>query len=106
MPIYRASSSNRRSPNLLKRAIERVTIPQLWAHFNLPGRITPLCNLRCPWREERHASFSVYGNGTRWKDHATGESGDSYHFYCRITGLSKSQAFRSFVILSGLENEL
>jgi hypothetical protein len=110
MPIYTSSSGRKRShyssPDLLKRAIERVSIPRLWLHFSLPGRIAGLCNVRCPWREERRPSFSVFARGTRWKDHATGEGGDSYAFYRRITGLSRRGAFRSFVTLAGLADEL
>jgi len=110
MSIYTSVGGRKRSdhssPDLLKRAIERVSIPRLWLHFNLPGRIADLCNVRCPWREDRHASFSVYARGTRWRDHATGEGGDSYAFYCRITGLSRRDAFRSFVTLAGLADEL
>ena len=98
--------SRYQKPDLLKRAIERVTIPALWYHFNLAGRVSPLCNVRCPWREERHASFSIYAQGRRWRDHGTGESGDSYSFYCRLTGLSTGEAFRSFIALAGLEREL
>jgi CHC2 zinc finger len=92
--------------DLLKRAIERVTIPRLWMHFSLPGRIAPSCNVRCPWREDKHPSFSVFAEGRRWKDHGSNEAGDSFHFYCRITGLSPKQAYRSFIVLAGLETEL
>jgi hypothetical protein len=107
MPIYVTNRTRtHRDPDLLKRAIERVTVPRLWVHFNLPGRVAPLCNVRCPWRTEKHPSFSIYAQGSRWKDHAVGEAGDSYHFYQRITGLSPRQAFRSFVILAGLGGEL
>jgi hypothetical protein len=92
--------------NLLKRAIARVTVPQLWNHFALPGRVKDSCCVSSPFREDRHPSFSIFANGTRWKDHGNGEHGDSFAFYCKLTGLSARDAFRSFVTLAGLEHEL
>ena len=108
MPRFIATNGKHQewSPDLLRRAIARVSIPYLWAHFRLPGRVTDSCLVCSPLREDSSPSFSIFANGTHWKDHGTGEAGDSYSFYCRITGLSPRQAFRSFVILAGLESEL
>jgi len=101
-----AGGRNWSGESLLKRAIARVTIPQLWTHFTLPGRVKDSCCVCSPFRDDRHPSFSIFAGGTRWKDHGTGEYGDSFAFYCKLTGLSAREAFRSFVTFAGLEYEL
>ena len=90
------------SMRILKRAIERVSIPYLWNHFSLPGDVEPSCCVSSPFREDNHPSFSIYADGRRFKDHGTGEGGDSFDFYCLATGLSKREAFRSFLTIAGL----
>jgi hypothetical protein len=100
-----STTGNPADDNLLKRAIEVVTVEWLWAHFNYPERPrNPVCS---PFRDDDHeASFSIYDEGRRWKDHGTGDGGDSYNFYQRATGLDKRQAFVPFVELAGLGHEL
>ena len=79
----------------LSEAKHRLSIPQLWTHFQLPGKAMKSC--RCPWRPDRHPSFSVFHNGTKWKDHGTGEAGDALDFFQRVSGLSPSDACREFL---------
>lgn len=62
----------------------------------MPGK-----SCRCPWREDRKPSFSVFKEGTLWKDFATGEGGDAVDFYQRVTGLTKRGACRKFIELAG-----
>ena len=71
----------------------------LWRLYNLPGQPGKSC--RCPWRDDRHASFSVTPDGKGWHDFATGESGDAVDFLQRVTGLSKGAACRKFIELAG-----
>ncbi len=52
---------------------------------------------RCPWRPDHHPSFSVFANGTKWKDHGTGEAGDALDFFQRVSGLSQPDACREFL---------
>lgn len=56
---------------------------------------------RAPWREDRHASLSVYANGARWKDHATGEGGDAVDFVARSLGCSLSDAALELIRMAG-----
>ena len=82
----------------LAEAKDRLSIPLLWARLQLPG--TPKKSCRCPWRQDRHPSFSVFANGTKWKDHGTGENGDAVDFFQQATGLSQGDACRQFLALA------
>jgi hypothetical protein len=82
----------------LSEAKTRISIPELWVRLGLLGRAKKSC--RCPWRQDRHSSFSVYANGTRWKDHGTAESGDVVDFFQQATGLSQGEACRQFIQLA------
>jgi len=82
----------------IAEAKQRITIPQLWERLQLPGR--PMTSCRCPWRLDRHPSFSVFDNGQKWKDHGTGETGDVIDFFHRVTGLSRHEACRQFLSLT------
>jgi hypothetical protein len=42
-------------------------------------------------------SFSVYNNGKKWKDHATGESGDVLSFYAIARGIEMAKALVEFI---------
>ena len=55
----------------LQAAKERLLIPDLWQWLNLPGNPGRSC--RSPFREDRSPSFSIYADGRKWKDHATGD---------------------------------
>ena len=57
----------------------RLRLDEAWRLLGLPGEPGKCC--KSPFRpEERHASFSVYAEGTRAKDHATGETFDVVDF--------------------------
>jgi hypothetical protein len=100
----KSTTGNASDDSLLKRAIELVSVDRLWQHFNYSVRSrNPICS---PFREDRSPSFSIYDEGRRWKDHGTGEHGDSYDFYQLATGLDERGAFVSFVELAGLGHEL
>jgi hypothetical protein len=61
--------------NLLKRAIARVTVPQLWNHFALPGRVkVPAASVPLS-EEDPHPSFYIFANSARWKDHGNCKHG-------------------------------
>lgn len=55
---------------------------------------------RSPFREERNPSFSIFGNGTRFKDHATGDSGDAITFYAKVRGIGNREAVKEFLNLA------
>jgi hypothetical protein len=50
------------------------SIDSIWRLLGLPGE--PRRDCCSPFREERKASFSIYEDGKRWKDHGSGEGGD------------------------------
>jgi hypothetical protein len=90
--------------SLLNRAIEKVTIEQLWQYFSFEPRTKNQIN--SPFRDDQHPSFSIYDQGRRWKDHGTGDGGDSFDFFQRATGKTAREAFVDFVELAGFGTEL
>jgi DNA primase len=84
----------------LEAAKAQLSIPRLWAMLNLPGK--PGRSYRSPFRQDRNPSFSVYDNGCKWKDHATGEGGDAIDFLARALNLSKQDACRKLIELAGV----
>lgn len=71
----------------------RLKIPQAWRMLDLPGQ--PAASCRSPFRpDEKHPSFSVYADGTRAKDHATGETFDVVDFVRKAQGADVGGALR------------
>jgi hypothetical protein len=97
------------SDDLLHRAIERLTVTFLWDHFGCGPRRNPSPS---PFRDDNtqgHNSFSIYDSGRRFKDHNSAyehHRGDSYDFYQLVTKQDAKAAFKSFVELAGLGDEL
>lgn len=84
----------------LADAKQRLTIHALWQHFGFRGDSkTNPCH--SPFREDKKESFSVFDGGTRWKDFATGDTGDVVDFFQRASGLSQKEACRKFIELAG-----
>lgn len=82
-------------------AKERLRIPTLWRVLTLNG--TPPCKdgvYRSPFREDGKPSFSIFANGTRFKDHGTGESGDAITFYAMARGIENREAVKQFLTLA------
>jgi hypothetical protein len=98
--------------DLLERAKAALSFPDLFRHFGFPeivldGNGCALIN--SPFRQDNRPSFSIYDNGTRWKDHGLGgltDQGDKFDFYQYATKKSASEAFKEFVTLAGLAAEL
>ena len=84
----------------LQAAKEELPIPALWQLLNLPGK--PARSCRSPFREDRNPSFSVYEDGRKWKDHATGQGGDAADFVAMALGISNEDACRKLIELAGL----
>lgn len=77
----------------------RLTIPDLWKRFDLPGE--PKTSCHSPFREDWDASFSVWDNGARFHDFATGDTGDAIDFLRLATGLPAKEACRLFIKMAG-----
>ena len=65
-------------------------IPAAWRDLGLPGQ--PGKCVPSPLRADHKPSFSVFEDGTRWKDHATGDGGDVFDFIARARGCSTAEA--------------
>jgi len=87
----------------IQEAKARVDIPAI-AAIIFP-KWNPEVSCKCPWREDRNPSFSVFDNGRKWKDHGTGDSGDAVDFLEKAKGLSKEEAIQQFLQMAGIPNE-
>jgi hypothetical protein len=76
------------SPLSIDELKERLNIPAVWRMLALPGK--PGLSCVSPFRQERRPSFSVYEDGRRFKDHATGEGGDVLDFIALALGGASS----------------
>jgi hypothetical protein len=86
----------------LKAALEKLTIFDVWQRLGVkgePGKNGKAC--RSPFRPDRNPSFSIYKNGNKWKDHATGEGGDAADFCAKARNLSKEEGARLLIDLAG-----
>lgn len=82
----------------LDEAVERADLPGLVARYFPESGASPgkEKTVRAVWRGERKPSFSLFRRGGVWffRDHATGESGNAWHFLLEIAGLSEEEALR------------
>jgi hypothetical protein len=83
----------------LAEAKERLRIPDLWPLLNLPGK--PKVSCKSPFRDDKHASFSVSRDGLLFNDFTTGEAGDAIDFLQLASGFSKEAACKRFIELAG-----
>lgn len=70
------STADYRARRNILREVYR--IPDAWNDLGLEG--TPSTSCRCPWREDRKPSFSVYNQGRSFKDFSTDDTGDIFNF--------------------------
>lgn len=89
----------------IREAKQKLTISALWPMLGLQGKAAKSC--RSPFREDSEPSFSVFiddDGAERWKDHATGETGDAVDFLAKARGLTDgSNAIREFLTLAGCQ---
>lgn len=69
----------------LAEAKARLTVHDLWPHFRLEGIPSKSC--RCPFHEDRSASFSITADGALWNCFAGCGGGDAVDFYQHASGL-------------------
>ena len=70
--------------DLFAEAREVYTIADAWVMLRLPGE--PKASCRSPFREEGNPSFTIFDDGSAWKDHGTGEGGDVIEFIRHAIG--------------------
>lgn len=69
---------------------DALTIPQVWQWLNLPGTPGKCCP--SPLRPDKNPSFSVFCDGRKWRDHASGDSGTVIDFIMRALDVSLPEA--------------
>lgn len=76
---------------------DQYRIPCPWRDFALPGEPAKICRSPFP-AEHTHGdlnpSFSVFDNGRRWRNFATGEGGDVFDFIAKFRGCSTADAIQ------------
>lgn len=88
----------------LAAAKARVTIPDAWHRLGIenPPPAGRNCVVRSPFREDRHPSFSIFGEGRQFRDHAHEEhSGDVFDFVLLATGRPKAEAIAIVFEMAG-----
>ena len=80
-----------------------LTIPDVAGRVFSGWKAAKSC--KSPFRKDKNASFSIYANGQKWKDHATGDGGDVIDFYSKATGRSTADAIRELALMSGIADE-
>jgi hypothetical protein len=83
----------------LAEAKARLTIHDLWRHFGFEGVPSKCC--RCPFHEDRSASFSVTADGALFNCFAGCGGGDAVDFFQLATGLPHADACRAYIRLAG-----
>jgi hypothetical protein len=71
---------------------DRYTIRDAWRDLNLPGEPAKAC--RSPLREDRNPSFSVFDDGRRFHDFATGDRGDVLDLIAKVRGCDTAAAIK------------
>jgi hypothetical protein len=85
---------------LIERVKNCFTIEDAWHALGLEGNPAKSC--RCPWRDDRRPSFSVFSDARRWHDHSSGEGGDVIDFTKTAANLSTADAVRWCAARAGL----
>lgn len=88
-------------PDVLDAAKARLDVPALWQLLALPGM--PARSCKCPFHEDRSASFSIFADGRGWKCFAGCGQGDAVAFLQRARNLATGDTLREFVRLAGLD---
>ncbi len=84
-----AGTANLRAPSI-EEIKARYSVTDAWRDEGCQGEPGRSC---CsPFREDRHKSFSVYDDGRKWKDHASGDSGDVLDFIVKARGCAPADA--------------
>ena len=83
----------------LSEAKDRLRIPEVWRRLALPGE--PKLSCRCPFHDDRQASFSIAKDGLLWNCFAGCGGGDAADFLRLATGLSSQAACKAFIEMAG-----
>ena len=89
------------SPDIFSLAKERYTIPEIWKALGFEG--SPKTSCKSPFREDKNASFSIFEDGRKWKDHATEQGGDVVEFVKLALGVDYPDVRKWFSERLGVE---
>lgn len=81
--------------SLISELKARYTITQAWPDLGFAGEPAKTCRSPFPAEHQHgdnHPSFSVFSDGTRWKNHATGEGGDVFDLVRKARGTDIAHA--------------
>lgn len=87
------------SREAIEAAKDRLLIPELWRRLDPPGQPKGSCH--SPFREDRHASFTIFNSGRAAHDFATGDTFDGPAFVAKALGLSSGAGLKRFLELAG-----
>lgn len=93
-------SNSPHNPSPLDRAKDHLSIFILWHALGLPGAPKNICH--SPFREDRHASFSISDDGKVFHDFATNDSGDVVAFVARAKKCSLGDAARELIRIAAI----
>jgi hypothetical protein len=86
-------------PSMTVSRVREDRVPDIKARISIPmvaerffSGWQPKVSCKSPFREEDRPSFSVYANGTKWKDQATGNGGSVIDFYMQCKSCDRAQA--------------
>jgi hypothetical protein len=86
----------------------RYSIPEAWRDLRFQGKPAKCCRSPFPGEHKNgdaHLSFSVFAEGTRWKDQATGEGGDVFDLVKKARGSDIADAVDWVRERLGIERE-
>ena len=85
-----ATSNTAQRPPSIEEIKARYTIADAWRDEGCPGEPGRSC--KSPFRDDKHASFSVYDDGRKFKDHADDCGGDVLDFIAKARGCTPAEA--------------
>ena len=100
MTFYNKSLSS------LELAKAQIDMPRLAACLSISDKYNPGKSYHVPWRKDKNPSLIIWSDGKGWIDMATGEKGDVISFLEYSYGLSRSDAVRELMRLSGVNGLL
>ena len=83
----------------LADAKTQLRIPDVWRLCALPGEPRKSC--RCPFHDDRSASFSVSPDGLLWNCFAGCGGGDVVDFFQRASGIRRIHAVNNMACVRG-----
>lgn len=86
-----------------ERLRESYLISDAWRNLGFEGEPSKSC--RCPWREDRKPSFSVFDEGRSFKDFSADETGDVFTFIMPATGWEFKDVLQWIEVRTGLTRQ-